>query len=87
MLIAKEMRWDEELNSPEKISEIIDKIRAKNPPLNIYLICQRGERTEIISCRQAVKDVNKPNELRVIGAAKGRDRAFEMLAEMYREKL
>ncbi len=85
MLITKEMRWDKNIKEPEKM---IDDIRHGKAPFNVYLICTAANgKTEIISCKQAIKPFNKPEERRVIGAAVGKQAAFDMLAEIYAEKL
>gem|GEM_PF-2693806 len=75
------MRCDESI---EKRAEVEKAIIEKRPIHGIYLICNTaGRKTEIMSMTEAFKKINVPLQLKVIGAAKGKDAAMVLLAQMY----
>ena len=74
------MRWDESISERAAVEKAIAK---KRPIHGIYLICNtKFGKTEIMSMSEAFKKINVPLNLRVIGAAKGKDAAYALLAEM-----
>ncbi len=74
------MRWDESITKRAEIEKAISEKRAVR---GIYLICNtKFGKTEVMSMSEAFKQINVPLGLRVIGAAKGKDAAYALLAEM-----
>lgn len=81
MFFTNELIWDEKI---ENRQEIIDGITQGKAPLGIYLITLNAKGTfEIFSCYQALKEINHPNSMTVIGIAKGKNSAFEITGELY----
>lgn len=53
---------------------------------NTYIIALTKQgKTEILSCSQALKSANRPQELKVIGMAAGKEGALALLASIYLE--
>ncbi|MBQ9518283.1 MAG: hypothetical protein IJR59_00110 [Firmicutes bacterium] len=74
------MRWDESITKRAEVEKAIVEKRAIR---GIYLICNtKDKKTEIMSMSEAFKKINVPLQLRVIGAAKGKDAAYTLLAQM-----
>lgn len=81
MQFAGNIRWDEKIEKP---LIVLKQLKKGEVPKNIFLICQTSSgKTEIMSCGQALKPINKPSQLTVIAAAAGKERAFDLLADMY----
>lgn len=75
------MKWDESIKDPAAVEKAIIE---KKPICGIYLICNTKKRkTMIMSMSEAFKKLNAPLEIKVIGAAKGKNEAFMLLADMY----
>ena len=83
MRINKDILWDSRI---ENIYDVLSAVKHRKILSGIFFICvdKKGV-IQILSCRQIYKDINSPNDLKAIAAAKGKVSAFEMLARIYSE--